>query len=107
MGGKGTASPVELAGQLLGLIAAEFPGRLLHGVGDAAYHGKPLLVAGTTWTTRLPANAALYDPAPPRTGRRGRPALKGARLGQPAAVAGSRASSQLAMTWGALPVRPG
>ena len=37
----------------------------MHGVGDAAYHGKPLLVAGTTWTTRLPANAALFDTAPP------------------------------------------
>ncbi|WP_239341919.1 transposase, partial [Frankia sp. CiP3] len=85
--GKGSASPVELAGELLGLVAAEFPGRVVHGVGDAAYHGKPLLVAGTTWTTRLPANAALYDLAPPRTGRRGRPALKGAKLGRPADVA--------------------
>ena len=59
----------------------------MHGVGDAAYHGKPLLVAGTTWTTRLPANAALYDLAPARTGKRGRPALKGAKLGKPIAVA--------------------
>ena len=31
-----------------------------HAVGDAAYHGKALLVARTTITTRLPANAALY-----------------------------------------------
>lgn len=85
--GKGTTTPVELAAQLLGLIAAEFPERVVHGVGDAAYHGKPLLVGGVTWTTRLPANAALYDLAPPRTGRRGRPALKGAKLGRPAAVA--------------------
>jgi len=85
--GKGTATPVDLAGALLALVAAEFPGRAVHGVGDAAYHGKPLLVPGVTWTTRLPANAALYDLAPPRTGRRGRPALKGARLGTPAAVA--------------------
>ncbi len=85
--GKGTATPVELAGALLVLVAAEFPGRAVHGVGDAAYHGKPLLVPGVTWTTRLPANAALFDLAPPRTGRRGRPALKGAKLGTPAAVA--------------------
>lgn len=85
--GKGTATPVELAGALLALVAAEFPGRAVHGVGDAAYHGKPLLVPGVTWTTRLPANAALYDLAPPRPGRRGRPALKGAKLGTPAAVA--------------------
>jgi hypothetical protein len=58
-----------------------------NGVGDAAYHGKPLLVPGTTWTTRLPANAALFDVAPPPAGKRGRPALKGARLGKLAALA--------------------
>jgi hypothetical protein len=85
--GKGTASSVELAGQLLGLIAAEFPHHRVHGVGDAAYHGKPLLVTGTTWTTRLPANAALYDLAPRRTGKRGRPALKGVKLGKPEVLA--------------------
>jgi len=85
--GKGSTTPVELAAVLLGLIRAEFPDREVHGVGDAAYHGQPLLVAGTTWTTRLPANASLFDTAPPRTGRRGRPALKGRRLGRPAALA--------------------
>ena len=62
----------------------------MHGVGDAAYHGKPLLVPGVTWTTRLPANACLFDTAPPRTGRRGRPALKGRKLGRPAALAAER-----------------
>jgi hypothetical protein len=81
--GKGAASPVELAGQLLTLVAAEFPDRTVHGVGDAAYHGKALLVAGTTWTTRLPRNAALFALAPPRTGKRGRPARKGVKLGKP------------------------
>ena len=59
----------------------------MRAVGDAAYHGKPLLVAGATITTRLPANAALYAPAPPRTGKRGRPRRKGDRLGTPAEIA--------------------
>jgi len=85
--GKATTTPVELAAQLLALITAAFPDREVHGVGDAAYHGKPLLVAGVTWTTRLPANACLFDTAPPRTGRRGRPALKGRKLGRAAALA--------------------
>jgi len=85
--GKGTTTPVELAAELLALITAAFGDRQVHGVGDAAYHGKPLLVAGATWTTRLPANACLFDTAPPRTGRRGRPALKGRKLGRPAALA--------------------
>lgn len=85
--GKGATTPVRLAGELLTLLAGQFPQRLVHEVGDAAYHGKPLLVAATTWTTRLPANAALYDAAPPPAGRRGRPALKGERLGKIAALA--------------------
>ena len=85
--GKGTASPVQLAGEMISLLAQAFPDRLVHGVGDAAYHGKPLLVEGTTFTTRLPANAALYTLAPPRTGRRGRPRRKGHRLGRPADLA--------------------
>ena len=55
--------------------ARAFPDRLVHAVGDAAYHGKALLVPVTT-TTRLPANAALYAAAPPRTGKRGRPRSK-------------------------------
>jgi hypothetical protein len=85
--GKATTSPVELAARMLSLIITAFPDRDVHGVGDAAYHGKPLLAPGTTWTTRLPANACLFDTAPPRTGRRGRPALKGRKLGRPAALA--------------------
>ncbi|GHB83736.1 hypothetical protein GCM10010347_63270 [Streptomyces cirratus] len=56
---------------------------------DAAYHGKALrhLPGRITFTTRLPANAVLYDLAPPPTGRRGRPALKGDRLGTPVDLA--------------------
>ena len=48
--GKGTASPVQLARELISILAHAFPDRLVHAVGDAAYHGKALL---------LPANAAL------------------------------------------------
>jgi hypothetical protein len=89
--GKGTASPVELAGQMMKILAGAFPGRAVHGTGDAAFHGEPLAVAGTTWTTRLPANAALYGPKPPRTGKRGRPRVKGHRLGTCAQIAASAA----------------
>ena len=85
--GRGTASPVQLARELIPLLAQEFPERCIHAVGDAAYHGKALLVENTTFTTRLPANAVLYAPAPPRTGKRGRPRLKGQRLGIPAELA--------------------
>jgi hypothetical protein len=85
--GKGTASQVELAAEMLATLAEAFPGRTVHGTGDAAFHGQALIVAGTTWTTRLPANAVLYGPRPPRTGKRGRPRVRGVRLGNCAQIA--------------------
>ena len=82
-------SKVELAASMIRLLAVCHHQRALHVVADAAYHGKALrqLRGNVTFTTRLPANAVLYDLGPPSTGKRGRPALKGARLGDPAAVA--------------------
>jgi hypothetical protein len=87
--GKGTASTVELACQMVATIAARLPGRRIHVVADAAYHGKQVrsLPEQVTWTTRLPRNATLYGRAPQRTGKPGRPRLKGAKLGKPAEVA--------------------
>jgi hypothetical protein len=87
--GKGTASTVELAAQMITIIAARVPHRLVHVVADAAYHGGCLrdLPAGVSWTTRLPRNAVLYQRAPAPTGRRGRPRLKGDRIGTPAQAA--------------------
>jgi len=85
--GKGTASQVELAAEMVTLLAAAFPGRDVHGTGDAAFHGKSLLIKGVTWTTRLPANAVLSGPKPPPTGTRGRPRVKGDRLGTCAQIA--------------------
>jgi len=85
--GKGTASQVELAAEMMKLLAGAFGGRVVHGVGDAAFHGQALIVEGVTWTTRLPANAVLYGPEPPRTGKRGRPRVKGDRMGTCAQIA--------------------
>lgn len=83
--GKGTASPVELARAAIGLLARAFADRAIHVVADAAYHGKPLqdLPGRVTFTTRIQRNGVLYRPAPPPTGRRGRPRTKGDRLGTP------------------------
>ena len=96
--GRGTASPVQLARELILLLAQEFPHRCIHAVGDAAYHGKALLVERTTVTTRGPANAALYAPAPPGTGRRGRPRLTGHRLGTPAEIAAAATWRQVTVS---------
>jgi hypothetical protein len=88
--GKGAGpSKVAVAAQLVALLAAAFSDRQLHVVADAAYHGPALrnLPANVTWTCRLPRTAVLYDLAPPRTGKRGRPRTKGDRLGTPADLA--------------------
>ena len=77
-----SASRLWLAARALEQLAAAFPGRQVHAVADAAYDGEQLrtLPDTVTWTTRLRKDAALFAPAPPRTGRRGRPRLKGDRL---------------------------
>jgi DDE superfamily endonuclease len=92
-GGKGTTTPVELARTLVGLLARAFPDRTIHLVADAAYHGKPLhdLPRRVTWTTRIQRNGVLYQPAPPPTGKRGRPRTKGERIGTPAQTAAGAA----------------
>ncbi|MFD9286580.1 transposase [Streptomyces mirabilis] len=85
---KSGPSKVELAASMIRLLAVCLD-RPLHVVADAAYHGKALrhLPGAITLTTRLPAAAVLYDLAPPPTNKRGRPRLKGARLGTPAELA--------------------
>jgi hypothetical protein len=102
--GKGTASHVDLAAEMIAVLVQALPHHRIHGVGDAAYHGKVLVAPAdestpadakspaksrTTFTTRLPHNATVYALAPQRTGKPGRPRLKGRRLGKPADLAGS------------------
>jgi len=84
-----SASRLRLAARAARQLAEALPGRTIHVVADAAYAGKELagLPKNVTWTTRLRKDAALYDLAPPRTGKRGRPALKGKRLPTLAALA--------------------
>jgi len=77
------ASTVSCAVELVTKLAGAFPGRQVHVVADAHYHGPALkdLPASVTWTTRLPKNAVLYALAPPRVRKPGRPPRKGPRLG--------------------------
>ena len=80
--GSDDASRLQAARRLTEALAVALPGRHINVVADSAYAGKALrgLPAEVTWTTRLRANAALYQLAPPPTGRRGRPKTKGAKL---------------------------
>jgi hypothetical protein len=99
--GKGAGpGKVETAAALVSLLALAFPGRVIHVVADAAYHGPALraLPENVTWTCRIPRNAVLYDLAPPRTGRRGRPRTKGARLGTAEDIAAEAAWDTVTVT---------
>jgi DDE superfamily endonuclease len=87
------ASTVSCAAELAALLAGAFPGRRIDVVADAHYHGPAIkdLPPGVTWTTRLPRNAVLFDLAPPRVRKPGRPPRKGRRLGTPAGLAAAAA----------------
>jgi hypothetical protein len=76
------SSRLALARRLIEALAVALPDRRIEVVADSAYAGKVLrgLPDSVTWTTRLRSNAALYRLAPPRTGKRGRPRLKGTKL---------------------------
>jgi hypothetical protein len=84
----GTAKP-DLARDMLEVLAERFGDRSVHLVGDSAYGCGAFagLGDGITMTTRAKVNAVFYKQAPPRTGKRGRPALKGNRIGTPADIA--------------------
>jgi hypothetical protein len=99
-GGKGSATPVELARTLVGLLARAFPDRVIHVVADAADHGRPLrdLPERVTFTTRVQRNAVLYAPAPPPTGRRGRPRSRGDRIGNPTQAGAGASWRQTSVT---------
>jgi hypothetical protein len=79
-------SKPRLARGLVDMIAARYPQRTVHAVGDAsgAWRGMP---ARVTLTFRVRKDAAIYAPTPPKTGRRDRPAKKGARLPRIAQIA--------------------
>src|SRR5918995_5856158 len=72
---------IAYARQLAELIAARYPDRAVHVVGDAAYVGERLrdVDARITWTSRLKVTSVLHELPPPRTGRSGRSRISAAR----------------------------
>jgi hypothetical protein len=92
------------ARELAELLAARYPDRTVHVVGDAAYVGERLrdLDGRITWTSRLKVTSVLHELPPPRTGRSGRPRTRGARLGTPADLAALAVTTN---TWRATQVR--
>jgi len=90
----------ELAREMIDLLAARLPGRSIHVVGDAAYATEAWrgLPGNVTITSRLRSNAALFAPKPPPTGKRGRPAKWGDRLGSLQQIAADPATRWVEQT---------
>ena len=86
---KGGPSKPDLARDLVDALAERFADRAIHVVADAAYGCGSFAGLGRdmTMTTRVRSNAVFSELAPPRTGRRGRPRLKGDRIGTAADIA--------------------
>lgn len=85
---KGGPKTTELAAEIVVELAVWLPGRHFNLCGDGAYAclaGRAL--PRTTVTSRMRRDAALYEPAPPPTGKRGRPRTRGARLDTPTQTA--------------------
>lgn len=90
------ASQQDLAAVLIGLVAGRHPGRRVDVVGDSAFACKAMsaLTEAVTLTSRLRANAVIYAPKPPPTGKRGRPRVTGQRLGNCAQIAAAASSRE-------------
>ncbi|MGH8996391.1 MAG: IS701 family transposase [Acidimicrobiales bacterium] len=85
---KDQTTTIDHAAAMIREIAAWLPERTFHLCADGAY----ATLAGAQLprchlTSRMRRDAAIYEPAPPHTGRRGRPRTKGARLPTPQALA--------------------
>lgn len=81
-------SVLEHASTMLRELACWLPDRRLQVTADGAYASLAShLPANATLTCRMRRDAALFDPPPPRTGRRGRPRTRGERLPTPTELA--------------------
>jgi hypothetical protein len=98
--GTNSKSRLWLARRMAERLAAALPGRRVRVTADSAYVGGELkgLPAGVSWTTRLRKDAALHGLPPERTGKRGRPRVKGDRLPSLAQMAAAAEFSQVTVT---------
>jgi len=104
-------SQQDLAAELVELIAERYPQRRIDVVGDSAFACKAMAPTSDriTLTSRLRSNAVIHAPKPPPSGRRGRPRVKGERLGTPAEIAARSFGllcQSLAVAWYALHADP-
>lgn len=89
-------SQQALAAVLIAKVAERHPGRRIDVVGDSAFACKAMagLPELVTVTSRLRCNAVIHAPKPPRTGKKGRPRVRGPRLGNPGEIAAAASESE-------------
>ncbi|MGH2744503.1 MAG: IS701 family transposase [Gammaproteobacteria bacterium] len=82
-------SQQDLAAILIAKVAQRHPTRRIEVVGDSAFACKAMASLGerVTLTSRLRCNAVIHAPKPPKSGKRGRPRVRGRRLGNPGEIA--------------------
>src|SRR5215469_6810006 len=95
--GSNSKSRLWLARRMAEKLAVALPGRDIRVVADSAYAGGELqgLPARVSWTTRRRKDAALHGLPPARTGRPGRPRVKGDRLPSLVKIAATAKFSQV------------
>jgi hypothetical protein len=94
---KGGPTTLDLAQEIITELASWLPQRSFSLCADGAYasparRGLPR----TTLTSRMRRDAAIYEPAPARTGKPGRPRKKGKRLDSPEEMAAKLRDDQFA-----------
>jgi hypothetical protein len=87
---KGGPTKPELARELIQTLAAALPDRTVHAVADSHYATSTLrtLPGNVTLTVRVKARSVFHEIARPGPKRRGRPRLRGPRIGTPDELAG-------------------
>jgi hypothetical protein len=79
----------KIGAQAIATLRRWLPGRRIHWCADGAFAASviPLGEDGLAFISRLRRDAALYGLRPPQTGKRGRPRVRGKRLGTPTQIA--------------------
>jgi hypothetical protein len=98
-------TPTQLARGLLALMLRWFPDRRFILLGDGGYAGCELACfcnrrrGRLTLVSRFHPDAVLHQPPPPPTGKRGRPAKKGAKLPTPQQTVESSKPLEASVDW--------
>jgi hypothetical protein len=97
----------EATRDLLCLVADRLPRRRLHAVVSESCAARALrgLRDNVTVTVAIADNAVIHGPAPPRTGRRGRPRRQGDRLGTVSELASDGGFAEVDTAAGRLAVK--